>query len=155
MSARVLLTKQGYQKVSAALEECEKLRLIIIEKIDEARKHGDLSENAEYKAAREEQRINDKKISDLSQVKASADILTKDLVGDQSKVKIGARVVIEADDGAKKTFIIVSHHEADVSNGFISIETPIAKSMLAKELGDEVVIAGKTYYIGEISYNHL
>jgi transcription elongation factor GreA len=155
MSVRILLTKDGYIKISKFLEECEKNRVIIIEKIDEARKHGDLSENAEYKAAREEQSINDRKITEISMVKANADILTKHMVGDLQSVKIGAKVFLEASDGAKKNFTMVSHYEADIASGYISIETPIAKNLMHKEVGDIVTVTNKEYEITNISYDHL
>jgi len=113
----------------------------IIRDIAEARAHGDLSENAEYHAAKEMQSLNEGRIQELESLLALADIIdVSKLNGDT--VKFGATVTI-LDEGteAEKTYMIVGDQEADASAGRISLSSPIAKGMIGKSVGDSFEVA--------------
>jgi len=112
----------------------------IIEAIAEARGHGDLSENAEYHAAKEAQSLNEGRAAELEDIIARADVIdvTK-LSGD--KIKFGATVVVvDEDTEEKKTYQIVGDQEADVKSGRISISSPIARALIGKEVGDAIEV---------------
>jgi transcription elongation factor GreA len=119
-------------------------RPAIIAAISEARSHGDLSENAEYHAAKEQQSLNEGRIQELESLLALADVIdTSKLTG--SIVKFGATVKIVAEDTEEeKTYMIVGDAEADASAGRISISSPVARAMIGKDIGDsfEVVAPG-------------
>ena len=112
----------------------------IIEAISEARSHGDLSENAEYHAAKEAQSLNEGRIAELEDLIARAEVIdVSKLSGD--KVKFGATVVlVDEDTEEKKTYQIVGDQEADVKAGRISISSPIARALIGKEVGDAVEV---------------
>jgi transcription elongation factor GreA len=129
----------------------------IIAAISEARAHGDLSENAEYHAAKEQQSLNEGRIMELESILALADIIDVSKLSG-SKVKFGATVtLIDEDTEDKKTYQIVGDPEADASAGRISISSPIARAMIGKEKGDsfEVTAPGgaRSYEIAEIRFN--
>lgn len=112
----------------------------IIEAIAEARSHGDLSENAEYHAAKESQSLNEGRVNELEDLVARAEVIdvTK-LNGD--KIKFGATVVlVDEDTEEEKTYQIVGDQEADVKLGRISISSPIARALIGKEVGDAVEV---------------
>jgi transcription elongation factor GreA len=128
----------------------------IVAAISEARAHGDLSENAEYHAAKEQQSLNEGRIQELEALLALADIIdVSKLSGDT--VKFGATVQI-IDEGTEKkvTYAIVGDAEADASKGRISISSPIARAMIGKSKGDsfEVISPGgsRSYEILELKY---
>ncbi len=128
----------------------------IIAAIAEARAHGDLSENAEYHAAKEQQSLNEGRIQELEAILALADIIDiKKLSG--STVKFGATVkIVDADSEEERTYTIVGDAEADASKRRISISSPIARAMIGKSEGDafEVSAPGgaKSYEILELKY---
>jgi transcription elongation factor GreA len=107
--------------------------------IEIARGHGDLSENADYSAAKEEQGMIEAKIRELEAKLALSEVIdpTK-LSGD--RVKFGATVTIEDDDGEVQTYTIVGEHEADIKKGRISIGAPVARALIGKEVGDTVAV---------------
>ena len=112
----------------------------IIEAIAEARSHGDLSENAEYHAAKESQSLNEGRVNELEDLVARAEVIdvTK-LNGD--KIKFGATVVlVDEDTEEEKTYQIVGDQEADVKLGRISISSPIARALIGKEVGDAIEV---------------
>ncbi len=129
--------------------------------IAEAREHGDLSENAEYAAAREEQGICEAKIKNMEAQLATAEIIDvtrmKKVPDSERKVVFGATVKLERDDnGEEVTYKIVGDYEADVTRGYISYKTPIARALMGKFPDDDVVVViprGKMeYYIKEVLY---
>jgi transcription elongation factor GreA len=128
----------------------------IIAAIAEARAHGDLSENAEYHAAKEQQSLNEGRIKELEGLLALADVIdVAKLSG--STVKFGATVeIIDEDSEEKRKYTIVGDAEADASKGRISISSPIARAMIGKQKGDsfEVNSPGgpKNYEIARVSY---
>ena len=116
-------------------------RPAIIAAISEARAHGDLSENAEYHAAKEQQSLNEGRIQELEALLALAEIIDVSKLSG-STVKFGATVkLIDEDTEEKKTYVIVGDAEADASNGRISISSPIARALIGKSAGDSVEVA--------------
>jgi transcription elongation factor GreA len=128
----------------------------IIAAISEARAHGDLSENAEYHAAKEQQSLNEGRIKELESLLALADVIDVSKLSG-STVKFGATVrIIDEDSEEARKYTIVGDAEADAGNGRISISSPIARAMIGKQKGDsfEVPAPGGTrsYEITEIKY---
>lgn len=128
----------------------------IIQAISEARAHGDLSENAEYHAAKEQQSHNEGRILELEDMLSRAEVIDiKSLSG--NSVKFGATVeLVDEDTDAEVTYQIVGEYEASVENGKISIASPIARALIGKELGDSVEVntpgGGKSYEILSVKY---
>jgi transcription elongation factor GreA len=131
-------------------------RPAIIAAISEARSHGDLSENAEYHAAKEQQSLNEGRIQELESLLALADVIdTSKLSG--STVKFGATVrILDEDTEEEKTYTIVGDAEADARAGRISLSSPLARSMIGKGIGDafEVSAPGgsKSYEILDVKF---
>ena len=128
----------------------------IIAAIAEARAHGDLSENAEYHAAKEQQSHNEGRVLELESLLARADIIdVSRLSGD--KVKFGATVtIVNEDTDEEKTWQIVGDPEADASAGRISISSPIARALIGKEVGDSIEVSApggaQGYEILDVKY---
>src|SRR5690606_28886189 len=128
----------------------------IIDAIPEARAHGDLSENAEYSAAKEQQSLNEGRIQELEAVLALAEVIdVSKLAGDT--VKFGATVTfLDEDTEEEKTYQVVGDPEADASAGRISISSPIARAMIGKQEGDSFEVAApggsRSYEIVKIRY---
>jgi transcription elongation factor GreA len=128
----------------------------IIAAISEARAHGDLSENAEYHAAKEQQSLNEGRIKELESLLALADIIDVSRLSG-STVKFGATVrIIDEDSEESRKYTIVGDAEADAGNGRISISSPIARAMIGKQKGDSFEVnspgGAKNYEIEEVSY---
>lgn len=136
MSSTIYLTQEGYDKLNAELEQLKKRRRELADKIEEARQEGDLSENAEYHAARELQGQCQAKISDLEDKLGRSQIMSGDDI-DTSKVRIGVKVTLldeEIDD--EFSYTIMSDEEADIDNDEIGINSPLAQAMLGKTEGE-------------------
>ncbi len=135
------LTKEGYDKLMAELEEFKTDgRQNAAAAIAEAREKGDLSENAEYDAAKDAQGMLEMKISELQNVLANARIIDTSQL-DDSKVVLLSKVTIKNKATKKEvTYTLVSESEADLKLKKISIDSPIGRGLLGKELGDEVEI---------------
>jgi transcription elongation factor GreA len=131
-------------------------RPAIIAAISEARSHGDLSENAEYHAAKEQQSLNEGRIQELESLLALADVIdTSKLSG--STVKIGATVrILDEDSEEEKTYTIVGDAEADARAGRISISSPLARAMIGKNVGDSLEVSApggaKGYEILDVKF---
>ena len=136
------ITPEGQQKLSSELDNLKNVkRQEIIDAISEARAHGDLKENAEYHAAREEQGLNEARIRELEEVLATSQAVEYKSIDSQGKVIFGSTVVIkdlETEESHK--YQIVGEAEADIEMNTISLTTPIAQSLLKKELGDVVEV---------------
>ena len=135
------MTAEGYQALDEELKRLKSQeRPNAIAAIAEARTHGDLSENAEYHAAKERQGWIESRIAEIEDRLARAQIIDiSKLSGDQ--VKFGATVsVVDEDTEEKSRYQIVGEHEADVRSGKISIASPIARAMIGKEKGDVVEV---------------
>jgi transcription elongation factor GreA len=154
---RVPLTPNGYQKLQEELNRLLKVdRPNNIKAIAEARAHGDLSENAEYHAAKERQSFIEGRIQELKTKLALAEVIDPSKIN-QSKVAFGARVtVLDITTDKELNFILVGPEEADVKNGKISISSPVGRSLIGKEVGDTATIKApaKTmeYEILEINF---
>lgn len=136
------LTEEGLQKLKAELDHLRSVeRPAISMQIAEARDKGDLSENAEYEAAKEAQAMLEMKISRLEDSLANSRILDESMI-DISRVQILNRVkLMNKATNAIMEYFIVSETEADLKAGKISVNTPIAKGLLGKKVGDEVEIS--------------
>ena len=138
---KVPMTETGFEALKEELrwrQQGERPR--IIEAISEARAHGDLSENAEYHAAKEQQSLNEGRVAELEDLIARAEVIdvTK-LSGD--KIKFGATVVlVDEDTEEEKRYKIVGDQEADVKSGRISISSPIARALIGKGVGDTIEV---------------
>jgi transcription elongation factor GreA len=154
---RVPMTPTGYQKLQEELERLIKIeRPNNIKDISEARAHGDLSENAEYHAAKEKQSFLEGRIQELKTKIALADVIDPSKIS-QDRVAFGARVkVVDVSSSEEKTFMLVGQDEADAKNGRISISSPVGRALLNKETGDVVTIKAPArtleYEILEISF---
>ncbi|MDR2400698.1 MAG: transcription elongation factor GreA [Deferribacteraceae bacterium] len=147
------ITQTGYDRLKAELEKLKSVdRKEVIEAIKEARAHGDLSENAEYDAAKERQGIIEARISELEAKIPMLEII------DISKLK-GERVIFGAtvemenvDNGERRVFTIVGPDESDISTGKVSVLSPMAKAVIGKKAGDDAVVQAPG---GEIEYEIL
>lgn len=151
------MTAEGYAALDAELKRLKTVeRPTVISAIAEARAHGDLSENAEYHAAKERQAFIEGRVAELEDKIARAQIIdVSKLSGKQ--VKFGATVnLLDEDSGQKAKYKIVGEDESDVKGGKISITSPIARALIGKEEGDvvEVMAPGgaKSYEIVKVKY---
>ncbi|MDA9558491.1 transcription elongation factor GreA [Alphaproteobacteria bacterium] len=151
------ITNEGFEKIEIELKNLKSIeRPSIIKSISEAREHGDLSENAEYHAAKEKQSFIEGRIADLESKISRAEVInTKKLKG--NKVIFGATVTL-GDMDSKKNIIyqIVGTEEADVENGKISISSPLAKALLGKKIDDTVEVyspgGSREYEVEDIKF---
>ncbi len=138
---KIPMTAEGHQALDAELKHLKSVeRPAVIAAISEAREHGDLSENAEYHAAKERQGWIEGRVQELEDKLARAQVIdTTKMSGDT--VKFGATVtVVDEDTDQENTYKIVGDDEADVKDGKISLSSPIARSMINKEVGDVVEV---------------
>lgn len=152
MNKKFNLTQAGVDELTKELADHIAQRGPVAEKIKTAREFGDLSENAEYQTARQEQEKLEARISEVEHILQNVEVIQKPK-GD-SKVQLGSTVKLK-NDGKSKEFQVVGTVEADPLNGKISDESPIGQALLGKKLGDEVEIKTPaettTYKIVEIS----
>jgi transcription elongation factor GreA len=151
------MTAAGYATLVAELKQCQQVeRPRIIQQITEARSHGDLSENAEYHAAKEQQSLNEGRIAELEDKLARAEIIdVSKLSGDT--IMFGATVtLVDEDTNKKAVWQIVGEPEADAKKGKISITSPLARALLGKKKGAsvEVVAPGgaKAYEVMKVEW---
>jgi len=154
---KIPMTAEGYAALESELKHCQQVeRPRIIQQITDARTHGDLSENAEYHAAKEAQSINEGRIAELEDKLARADIIdVSKLSGDT--ITFGATVtLIDEDTDAKKVWQIVGEPEADAKKGKISITSPLAKALIGKTKGASVEVntpgGAKAYEVKKIEW---
>ncbi len=148
---RTPITARGAEKLRAELKKLKSEdRPAVIKAIAEARAHGDLSENAEYAAAREQQGFIEGRISEIESRLGNAQIIEPTQFAGSSKVVFGATVELEAVEGGERAvYQIVGEDEADIRHSLISISSPIARAVVGKNEGDEVEVAapgGKRVY---------
>jgi len=139
---KVPLTARGAEQLRSELEQLKRVeRPRIIEAIAEARAHGDLKENAEYHAAREQQGFIEGRIKDIEGKLSQAEIIDVTRLPQNGKVVFGTTVdVLEAEKDTEHTFIIVGDDEADIKQGKISISSPIARALIGKSEGDVALV---------------
>lgn len=150
MAEQFVMTQKNYEDLKKELDYLVKVkRPEIIERIAEARSHGDLSENAEYDAAREEQRSNEGKIAELEYRIKNADV--REEVTDNSYVHLNSVVTVYDDDMEEEaTYTITSVTDVDVMNGKISIDSPVGAALLRRKVGDKVTVTcpdGSSYML--------
>jgi transcription elongation factor GreA len=136
------MTVAGAEQLQADLSRLKTAeRPRIIQAIAEARAHGDLSENAEYHAAKEQQGMLEARISDLEHRLANAQVIDPASVKANGRVVFGATIDLhEEHTGQKVTYQIVGDHEADIAHGKLSVSSPIARALIGKEQGDVVEV---------------
>jgi len=157
MVDKIPMTQAGYQTLETDLKHRQQVeRPRIIEQISEARSHGDLSENAEYHAAKEQQGITEARVADLEDKLSRADIIdVSKLSGDT--IKFGATVtLVDEDTDQKKVWQIVGEPEADAKKGRISITSPLARALIGKKKGNTVEVmapgGAKAYEIAKVEW---
>jgi transcription elongation factor GreA len=154
---RIPMTAEGHAALQAELKVLKSVeRPSIIAAISEARSHGDLSENAEYHAAKEKQSFIEGRISELDDKLARADIIDISKLGGK-KIRFGATVtIVDVDSEEKFTYKIVGEDEANVKEGKISVTSPLARAMIGKEEGDEAEVSApsgaRAYEIAKVVY---
>ena len=154
MSDRIYLTRDGYNRLKDELHVLvHQTRKEVLEKIAEARSHGDLSENAEYDAAREEQSQTEARIADLENKLSSATILDpKQIKTDKVYILTSVKLKNLQDEKETVEYTLVSSEEADSDLGKISVRSPVGRSLIGKSVGDKVHI---TVPKGELHYEIL
>ena len=140
MAEKYPMTPRGHERMKAQLKQLTDVdRPANARAIEVARGHGDLSENADYSAAKEEQGMIEARIREYSVKVALAEVIDPTtLSGD--RVKFGATVTIADEDGEEKTYTIVGDDEADLKLGRISISSPVARGLIGRSVGDSAVV---------------
>jgi transcription elongation factor GreA len=142
---RTPMTRPGHERLRAELERLKRVeRPAITKAIAEARAHGDLSENAEYHAAREKQGMTEARIKDLEAMLGTAEVIEPPTSGD--RITFGSTVRLEDESGREVSYQIVGSEESDPTRGRISILAPLARTLIGKKVGDTVTVqlpAGK------------
>lgn len=149
------MTSPGHERLKAELERLKRVeRPAITKAIAEARAHGDLSENAEYHAAREKQGMTEARIKDLEAMLGTAEVINPPTSGD--RITFGSTVRLEDESGKEVVYQIVGSEESDPAHGRISILAPLARTLIGKKVGDTVTVplpAGKkTFHILEANF---
>ncbi|MDO5620041.1 MAG: transcription elongation factor GreA [Paracoccus sp. (in: a-proteobacteria)] len=153
---KIPMTRAGFDRLDAELRRLKaEDRPAVIREIAEAREHGDLSENAEYHAAREKQSHIEGRIKELEALISRAEVIDPTKLS--GSVKFGATVdLVDEDTDEKKTFQIVGEAEADLERGLLNLRSPLARALIGKDEGDSVEVVtpggGKAYEILAIRY---
>ena len=138
---RIPITKEGYERLKSELQRLQREeRPIVIQAIEEARAHGDISENAEFEAAKEKQGMIESRIQDLLQKVGNSEIveLPEEVDG---KVVFGCKVIVEdLETGEVTTYRLLGPYESDVQAGTISVTSPLGNALIGREEGDEVKV---------------
>lgn len=154
------ITKKGYEALKAELDRLRKVeRPKVIEAIAEARSHGDLSENAEYEAAKERQGFVESRIAELERKLADARIVETTTRFSETVV-FGATVhLLDLQSQERKQYTLVGQHEADLKNGKISVQSPVGKALIGRRVGEQVEVTTPAriveYEICEIRFEEL
>ena len=153
---RIPMTRAGFAQLEEELRQLKAVeRPTIIKAIAEAREHGDLSENAEYHAAREKQSFLEGRIKELESILSLAEVIDPTRLS--GAVKFGATVtLVDEDSDEEKTFQIVGEAEADIERGLLNIRSPLARALIGKDEGDSVEVrtpgGEKGYEIVSVRY---
>jgi transcription elongation factor GreA len=135
------ITKKGYDALKAELDRLHKVeRPKVIEAIAEARAHGDLSENAEYDAAKERQGFIEARISELNHKLSDARIIDTSKLSSETVVFGATVLIVENESKQKKQYTLVGQDEADLKDGKISVQSPVGKALIGKRVGDLVEV---------------
>ncbi|HKW86807.1 MAG TPA: transcription elongation factor GreA [Nitrospiraceae bacterium] len=154
------ITKKGYEALKAELDRLRKEeRPKVIEAIAEARSHGDLSENAEYEAAKERQGFIEARINELERKLAEARIIETANLSSETVVFGATVVLLDVQTNQQRQYTLVGQHEADLKNGKISVQSPVGKALIGRRVGDQVEVTTPAkvveYEIREIRFDEL
>ena len=158
MTDKFPMTSKGFKKLKLELEDLKNTqRPMVIKSIAEAREHGDLSENAEYHAAREKQSFIEGKIGDLESKVSRAQVIDTTSLNN-SRVTFGTTIeLLDLETNSNHVYTIVGVDEADIEKQLISVNAPLSKAMINKEVGDVVEVSTpnglKEYQVKSISFN--
>jgi transcription elongation factor GreA len=153
---KIPLTRAGYTALSEELKTLKSIeRPAVIRAIAEAREHGDLSENAEYHAAREKQGFIETRIKELEAIIGRADVIDPGKLS--GAIKFGATVkLVDEDTDEEKTYQIVGEPEADINAGKLNLASPLARALIGKEEGDSIEVrtpgGEKSYEVLSVEY---
>ena len=153
---KIPMTRAGYDQLDEELRELRSVqRPAVTRAIAEAREHGDLSENAEYHAAREKQSFVEGRIKELEMILSRAEVIDPSRLN--GSIKFGATVtLLDEDSEEERTYQIVGEAEADLERGLLNIRSPLARALIGKDEGDSVEVVtpggGKSYEIISIRY---
>jgi transcription elongation factor GreA len=147
---RIPITREGYDSLKSELDRLKSVeRPKNIRAIEEARGHGDLSENAEFEAAKERQGFIEGRVSELEYKLANADIIDPGALP-KDRAVFGSRVVVEnTETGESLEYLLVGPEESDIGRGRISVASPLGKSLIGRRTGDEITVqvpGGKRSY---------
>jgi transcription elongation factor GreA len=154
------MTIYGYEKLQAEVKDLKEVkRPAVVKAIEEALEHGDLKENAEYHAAKEQQKNIDNRLAELQEILGNAQIVDPSELA-HSKVSFGSTVVMtNLDTDEEVTYTIVGGAESNPDRGLISFNSPLAKQLLGREEGDEVKVrlpgGEKEFEIDEVKYQEI
>ena len=154
---KVPMTRTGFTRLEIELKRLKGVeRPAVIKALEEARAHGDLSENAEYHAAKERQAFIESRVAELDSKISRAQIINTSNISGKT-VKFGATViVVDEDDDSELKFQIVGEDEADIKEKRLSVNSPLARALIGKQVGDEVEVAtpsgGKFYELLKVQY---
>ena len=153
MDKKNILTYEGLQKLEAELQDLKVVRRKeVAQKIKEAREQGDLSENAEYDAAKDEQRDIEARIEDIEKILKNAEVVVEEEV-ELDKISIGCKVrILDVEENEELEYKIVGSTEANSLKGKISNESPVGKALLGAEVGEVVKVET---HVGELEYKVL
>ena len=157
---KIPMTPRGAQRLKEELKRRKEVdRMAIVRAIEEARGHGDLSENADYSAAKEAQSFNEGRIKELEGTLALAEVIDPAKLSG-AKVVFGATVKLaDTDSGEETVYSIVGEQEADIKKGLISISAPVARALIGREVGDTVTVrtpkGQREYEVLEVSFREL
>ncbi len=150
------MTAAGYEKLELEIRRLKEERPVIIQAIAEAREHGDLSENAEYHAAKERQGFIEAQLGDMEGRVARAEIIDPGTLSGKN-IKFGATVtLVDEDTDEESVYQIVGEHEANIREGRLSFTAPLARGLMSKEAGDRVEVVtpkgSKAYEILKVKF---
>ena len=154
---KVPMTRAGFARLEEELKRLKGVeRPAVIQLLEEARAHGDLSENAEYHAAKERQAFIESRVAELNSKVGRAQIIDTSTISGKT-VKFGATVtVVDEDDDSEMKFQIVGEDEADIKKNRLSVGSPLARALIGKKVGDEVEVAtpsgGKFFELLKVKY---
>jgi len=154
---RIPMTENGHTRLQEELKQLKSVqRPAVIRALEEARSHGDLSENAEYEAARERQSFIEGRVADIEDKIRRAEVIDVSKLSGK-EVKFGATVRLEDEDtGEKSTYQIVGVDEADITNGLLSVNAPLGRALINKTVGDSVEVTTprgtKAYEITRVQF---
>ena len=153
---KIPMTRAGFDQLDEELRELKGIeRPAVIRAIAEAREHGDLSENAEYHAAREKQSFVEGRIKELEMIISRAEVIDPSKLS--GSIKFGAKVtLVDEDTDEEKSFQLVGEQEADLERGLLNVRSPLARALIGKDEGDSVEVqtpgGQKSYEILSIRY---